>query len=539
MATKLALDQSSIAELAIEHWDLLVIGGGITGVGIFREASRCGLRALLVEQADFASGTSSNSAKLIHGGLHYLRRLQIGVTFSSVRARDRLLQSGAGLIEPIDFLLPFHDADRRKALAASFGLSVYDAMSGRFHRPVHVPADRLIMTAPGIDRSFVEALRYTDAQTDDVRLTLRVLAEGRRNGGVARNYVEVTELMRDHHGTIVGAEIHDKIADQTAIIRARNVVNAAGPWASAFQASRKRRHGLRLIRGSHLIFPHAVLPVSTAIATEHVESELPLYFIPWRGVTIVGTTHIDMGDSIMGPARASDHEIDYLLRGTQAVFPDRCITHAEIQATFSGYRPIVDRGRGEPSEASRDFAIRDEDGLITVMGGKLTTFHTMARQALRKMTPRTERSLAHSLQRPPLDEVEIANDRRDDERLFDSVRLTAWYGADAMLAFHEMPASEHLPLCEHGGTTPAQIRWSARSEDIQHLDDLLLRRTRLGLLTRDGGLGLLEHVKPIVQAELGWSDMRWRLEVDDYRHHWELNHGVTPASSGRNSQISV
>ncbi len=535
MATKLALDQSSIAELAIEQWDLLVIGGGITGAGIFREASRCGWRALLVEQADFASGTSSHSAKLIHGGLHYLRRLQVGVAFSSVRARDRLVQSGAGLIEPIDFLLPFHDVDRRKALTASFGLSVYDAMSGRFHRPDHVHADRLFMTAPGIDRSFVEALRYTDAQTDDVRLTLRVLAEGRRNGGVARNYVEVTELVRDRHGTIVGAEIHDKIADQTAIIRARHVVNAAGPWASALQASRKRRHGLRLIRGSHLIFPHAVLPVSTAIATAHVESELPLYFIPWRGVTIVGTTHIDMGDSFTGPARASDDEIDYLLRGTQAVFPDRCITHAEIQATFSGYRPIVDRGRGEPSEASRDFAIWDEDGLITVTGGKLTTFHTIARQALRRMTSRTERSL----QWPPLDEVAIADDRREDECLFDSVRLAAWYGADAMAAFREMPASEHLPLCEHGGTTPAQIRWSARSEDVQHLDDLLLRRTRLGLLTRDGGLGLLEHLKPIVQAELGWSDMRWRLEVDDYRHHWGVNYGVTLASSSRNSEIRV
>jgi glycerol-3-phosphate dehydrogenase len=514
----------SLTSLAAEPWDILVIGGGITGAGIMREAARLGQRVLLVEQNDFASGTSSRSAKLVHGGLRYLNRFQIRLVHNAVRERERMVHAGAGLVEQLDFLLPTYKGDRMPSWLVMFGLGVYDLFAGQFRVHRHLCSTAIKHYAPDLTGHLTGAFMYADARTDDARVVLRVLQEGCRLGGYALNYVAVTEVVRDANGKVIGARLHDREAGTMADIRARVVINATGPWADRLRGQLDMPSRVRLLRGSHLIFPGWRLPISHAIAIPHPESHRPIYLVPWEGVTLVGTTHVGHTDSLDVDPCISPDETAYLLRGVQFLFPSLKLDRTDIRSTFAGVRPIVDIHTHDPAKASRDYAIWEEAGMLTVTGGKLTTFRTIALKTLQKLRNHLPELGPINLDPPVLEELPpIPSGLPFDQTI--ALRLLARYGYDGLMTIATAPREERQPI-PGLSTLWGELRWAARAESVRHLDDLLLRRVRLGLTVPEGGLPWIERIRTIAQPELGWNDDRWWCEVEAYRETWHKAHGV-------------
>lgn len=510
-----------------QKWDIIIIGGGITGAGILREAARAKLRALLVEQHDFASGTSSRSGKMVHGGLRYLKNAQIKLTVESVRERDRLVREGRGLVTPHAFLLANFQHDSPPDWVLGLGLVMYDALALHWQHQ-HLSPERARQLAPELQSpELIGAFRYFDAQTDDARLTLRVLREAVRDGGVALNYARVEGLLgqtsnvkRETSEMVAGVVLRDVESGKTQEIQARVVINATGAWADELRAPDfLAKEHLRRLRGSHLIFPCARLPISRAITFLHPRDKRPLYALPWEGVTLVGTTDHDHPNVETNP-RITSNEIEYLMEVAQFVFPAQELSRRDIQATFAGLRPVVDTGNPDPSKESREFVLWEENGLLTVTGGKLTTFRLMAQNALNAVRDRLPDMKRVIVPQRVLDRLP------HDEKLFHEfppavrLRLFGRYGADARELVDAAQEGE-LERIENLSALWAELRWAARAEGVIHLDDLLMRRVRLGLLLPHGGMEWLEKVRAIAQPELGWEDTRWEQEAKMYVELWQ------------------
>jgi len=506
--------RSGMAEVLAREWDLLIVGGGITGAGILLEAARRGLKALLVEQRDFAWGTSSRSSKLVHGGLRYLKQGQFRLTRESVREREALLREAAGLVEPQGFA--FGDYEGRKPGRASMllGLAIYDRMAGQRARHYH-QLDEFIAMAPHIRR---EGLRggicYNDAQTDDARLVLRVLQEARRHGGVAINYLGVDQLHRDG-ARVGGALLGDRIRGAQHAVRARLTINATGAWADLLrQQANGAAPRLRPLRGSHVVLPSWRLPLAQAVSLMHPQDGRPVFAYPWEGITLVGTTDVDHKADLQQEPAITQQELDYLLAALHWQFPEQGIVASDIIAAYAGVRPVIDTGQADPSKEARDHALWLEDGMLTVTGGKLTTFRSIALDALRAARSGLP-DWQQSLKRQPIFAPVPA--LRPAAQLPQGLarRLQGRYGADAQ-ALLDAAQSGELETIGSTSTAWAELRWAARHESVQHLDDLLLRRTRLGILLPAGGAAVLQRVREICQHELGWDDQRWAAEQAAY-----------------------
>ena len=517
--------------------DVLVVGGGITGAGIALEAARRGWTVRLVEANDFASGTSSRSSKLVHGGLRYLREGAVGLTRESVRERGRLLHDAPGLVEPQRFLIG-HYAGRspgRATMAA--GLALYDGLAGMRTREHHDAADTLRL-APGLAAEGLQgASSYLDAKTDDARLVLRVLHEARRHGASASNYTRVVALLRDPAtGDVSGVRVRATAPGEPSTpieIPARCVINATGAWGDALRGELGAAPLLRPLRGSHLLFPAWRLPVSVSVGLFHPRDGRPVFATPWEGATLVGTTDLDHRESLDREPSITGDEAAYLMEAMHAAFPALALTLDDALGSFSGVRPVVGGGAADPSRESREHAIHVDRGLVTVTGGKLTTFRVIALDALAKAqgagllaarTTAAATSLDPAQDAPILDVVEPGPAL---ERLPVQVarRLLGRHGedAEAMVADARPGALEEVA----GSTTLwAELLWSARHEDVVHLDDLLLRRTRLGLLLRDGAIDLLPAWADALRAALGWSADRWGDEAARYHAIIERHYRV-------------
>jgi glycerol-3-phosphate dehydrogenase len=506
-------------------WDLLIIGGGITGAGILREAGRAGLKSILVDGRDFASGASSRSSKMVHGGLRYLSNAQIRLTIDSVRERERLMAEGRGLIEPLGFLIAGYRGDRPPPRVLGLGLIIYDLLSRKWaHR--HLSARQMKELCPQItDAQLVGGYHYYDAQTDDARLVLRVIREAVRLGGRAINYACVEGLMRDRSGQACGVHLRDLVAGRTKEVPAQVVISATGAWADGLRAHLEAPAKLRPLRGSHLIFPWHKLPLTQAVGFLHPIDHRPVFAFPWQGISLVGTTDVDHGAGVQTDPRISGEEVDYLLRAVQHAFEPADLSASDVQATFSGIRPVVDTGQADPSKESRESALWDEHGLITITGGKLTTFRLMALDALAAARRRLPHPLHLDANERMLDPVETGMAARLDPG--EAMRLAGRYGADTPELLKAAQAGE-LEAVEGSAAMWAEVRWAARDEGVVHLDDLLLRRVRLGLLLPQGGLRSMGRIRAVAQPELGWSDDRWLKEVDDYTLLWNQSYGGIP-----------
>lgn len=548
--------RAQVADLLAQEWDLLVIGGGITGAGILLEASRRGLRALLVEQRDFAWGTSSRSSKLVHGGLRYLKEGQFALTRESVHERDALLRDAPGLVEPLGFA--FGDYVGRKPGRRAFllGLAIYDRMAGQRARH-YFEAQEFLAMAPHIrTEGLLGGICYQDARTDDARLVMRVLQEAQSYGGVALNYCAVQSLLREgvgsakaaagpalaigaviaatnvpapeaggQAGRVRGAMVRCADSGATHEVRAKLVVNATGAWADRLHDKPAAR--LRPLRGSHLVLPAWRLPLAQAISLMHPQDGRPVFAFPWEGVTIVGTTDVDHRTDLQQEAAITQEEADYLMAALHDQFPTLALTEADVLATYAGVRPVIDTGKADPSKEARDHVLWLQDGLLTVTGGKLTTFRAIALDVLRNAAlqlPQWQPDLApRSIFAPPATAARPPHLPPGQAR-----RLQGRYGAQAgaLVAAAQEGELEEIPGTE---TLWAQLRWAARHESVQHLEDLMLRRSRLGIQLSNGGAAVLERVRNICQPELGWDDQRWAAEEAAYLALCRSNYSLPKA----------
>lgn len=491
--------------------DVLVVGGGITGAGVARELARLPVSSLLVEAADFASGTSSMSSKLVHGGLRYLKTGEWHLTLESVRERQQLLREAPGLVERQGFVMPLYFGRKPSRATMQLGLGIYDAMARQ--RNAHFVGDaRTLQLVPGLSNSGLHgAMCYDDARTDDARLVLRVL-QAARNGGVRlRNYTRVQSLLREQ-GRVCGAILEDSLTGQAREIRCRMLINAAGVRADQWTGQAPK---LRPLRGSHLLFPVWRFPLAQAVSWLHPDDGRPVFAYPWEGATLYGTTDLDQGqENDFGSLRMNAEEARYLIAGLQPIFPSLELKLADAMSQYTGVRPIVDEGAGDPSAASRESACWSEPGLVGITGGKLTTFRVAARQVL-GMAAQQWADLQPAASVAIFDE-ELPTDMAQR-------RLHGRLGGQLSAYRKQIDPEEQTDL----PTAPYQwgeLRWALRHEAVRTLSDLMMRRTRLGLVTAAGGQRYLQRIAQICQQELAWSDEQWQAEREAYLARWRSLH---------------
>ena len=533
--------EGALAPLArSEPWDMLIIGGGITGAGIAREAARRGLTVLLIEQKDFAWGTSSRSSKMVHGGLRYIASGDYKTTLLSVRERERLLNEAGGLVNEMHYIMPHYKGKFPPPWIFNTLLRVYDKLAGKRYFK-YFKKDAFLSLNPHIKQDkFLGASQFSDAVTDDSRLVMRVLDEATHDGAHAINYRKASSLITNDQGLVVGATLEDTASQKsshTYDVRAKVVVSATGAWADTLrmQASKQTQQNfnkqIRPSRGSHLVVSQQRLPIHQAYTFLHPDDKRAVFVFPWENRTILGTTDLDhppLGDEEVGITSA---EVDYLLAATNALFNDADLNREDIISTWAGVRPLISEGgdgkRVSPSKEKRDHSVWLDNNLVTVSGGKLTTFRLIALDVL----ARCQEVLA-------LDGTTVEEQAVNGDKVFSNLaptnpkfatlpdslqqRLQGFYGLqlDNLLALaHE----GDLDRVTDSNTLWAEIRFAAHYEQVIHLDDLLLRRTRLGLILPQGAMTPLisARLKQICQQELGWDEQKWQQEVHRYQDLWQ------------------
>jgi glycerol-3-phosphate dehydrogenase len=502
-----------------QDWDLVVVGGGIIGAGILREAARRGLKTLLVEQRDYAWGTSSRSSKMLHGGMRYIAHGDIKLTKESLRERERLLREAPGLVERMGYHFTLRKGQFPGRMPFSILLWLYDKLAGiKDHQ--YFNKARFEKHYSGLNTEGVTgAMYYTDTVTDDARLVLRVLQEAIEAGGAAINYTRAQSLIK-HQGQVVGVVLQDVESGAQLEVRCKAVINATGAWADRLRNEVNPEKRIRPLRGSHLVLPAKKLPVPDSLSLFHPADKRPVFIFPWEGATVVGTTDLDHQDDMDQEASISEQELDYLLQIVHLMFPGHNITQDDIISTWSGVRPVIGSDKStDPSKERRDHAVWVDGGLVTVSGGKLTTFRLIALDALEAAMP----ALGSVSIEEPSDAVfppsSISVEHIDTANRKWAQRLIGRYGNHA-IALWDQASAEERQLIENTQFCLAECRWAARHESVIHLDDLLLRRTRLGSLLEKGGESLFPALQAICATELHWDKDRWQAEEARYREIW-------------------
>jgi glycerol-3-phosphate dehydrogenase len=386
--------QRSPGSLTATVFDVLVVGGGITGAGIARDASMRGLSVAIVEKGDWASGTSGTSSRLIHGGIRYLEQGRLSLVRESVREREILLRIAPQLVTPLEFTWPVYEKARLQRWKLRLGLAVYDFLAGRNRLRRHQSLDRagVLEHEPRIRQMGLKGgASYFDAATDDEALTRATVRSAVEAGAVAVNFAKMERVTRTN-GVADGALVRDLLADHSMHVRARIVVSAIGPWQA------------RGTKGSHIAVPRERIGNRGAITLIAPDDGRVMFVLPSGDRAIVGTTDI-FTDESPDDVKASDAEIDYLLRAANYYFPDARLSHDDIVDTWAGIRPLAASPPGaSPSSISREHRISaDASGVVVVTGGKLTTYRSMAAEVVDDV----ERRLGRPVRRSPTDEIPL------------------------------------------------------------------------------------------------------------------------------------
>ncbi len=509
-----------------ERFDVIVIGGGITGTGVFFDAAQRGLRTLLVERDDIASGTSSRSSKLVHGGLRYLKQMHFRITAMAARERDRMAVLNPMLVEPLRFVYPANRGDKMPSWQVDLGLWMYDRLTRKRHRHRHLDVDDLERMVPGMATDDLEqAYSYGDARTDDARLTLAVAATGYAYGGHLLTRAEVRDLTRNADGRIDGVVVEDLEAGGSRRVKGRVVVNAAGVWVDDL----RQQCGLgaprvRPSRGVHIVLPTARLPVRAAAMVPSPDDGRPIFLIPHPEGVLVGTTDIYHDGSKRDPRPTRD-EVDYLLRAMATHFPGNGLAVDDVVGAFAGLRPILDSHTDNPSDASREEDIWEEEGMVSVAGGKLTTWRPTAEDVVDEVVRHLPDERADTVHKcytkgtplvgyAPLDlagTLESLHGLRPEIASAMARRLRR----DALWAPHlARDERELLPLVDGGDLCAAEVRCHLGHGAVLRLEDLLLRRARLGMWQPRLAADVAPMLRSIFEQELGWDGARWSRELD-------------------------
>jgi glycerol-3-phosphate dehydrogenase len=371
-----------LAEMERQEYDLLVIGGGITGAGIALDAASRGIRTALVEMQDFAAGTSSRSTKLIHGGLRYLKQMEFGLVAEVGRERAVVFENGPHVTTPERMMLPIYKGGSLGKFTARIGLTLYDLLAGvkPAERKTMLSREETMRREPLLNTDgLIGSGDYVEYRTDDARLTLEVLKAAAAHGADAVNYAEVTGFLYDEAGQVTGVTAADRFSRRQYRLRARKIVNAAGPWVDRIRAMNGTREGkgLTLTKGVHLVFDRARFPLRQALYFDTPDGRM-LFAIPREGKTYIGTTDTFFEDDPIRPLIAAEDR-DYLLQAANRMFPSIKLDAGDIEAGWAGLRPLIAEPGKPPSAISRKDEIwQDRTGLISIAGGKLTGYRKMA-----------------------------------------------------------------------------------------------------------------------------------------------------------------
>lgn len=527
-----------------QKWDVIVVGGGIVGAGILQEATRRGLNALLIEQQDFAWGTSSRSSKMVHGGLRYIAQGDVKLTKHSLQERELLLKQAPGLINRMGYYFVVRKSQFPGRFIMGTLLSIYDWLAGiKDHKFLNL--QETIKKFPGLRTDKLKGTcYYTDTVVDDSRLVMRVLQEAVQAGAHVLNYTKAKTLLTDPKtARVIGVIIEDTSQDlnnitdfksnESLTLKSSVVINATGAWADRLRNEVVNEQRVRPLRGSHLVITEGTICLDGALTLLHPKDKRPVFIYPWEGVTVIGTTDLDHTENLDHEAKISQIEVDYLLEAFNQTFPDKKISAEDVISTWSGVRPVIASDNNFSKNASkeaRSHSIWADNALITASGGKLTTFRLTAIEAVNAAIPWLEPNQKNKYSEEghnddlftnsPSEQLFLNHPSKHKYKTSWLQRLTGRYGDNAALILQQVNEKENLII----GDTQfclAECRWAIKNEAVIHLDDLLLRRTRLGLLLKNGAEELFPALYCIFQQELGWEEVKWQGEVMRYNQIWK------------------
>jgi glycerol-3-phosphate dehydrogenase len=513
-------------------YDVLVIGGGITGAGVARDASLRGLRVALVEQNDFASGTSSRSSRLVHGGVRYLEHGKLGLVFESSRERRILLHIAPHLVRPMPFLWPVYYGARIPGWKLSAALTLYDALAlfRNVSRHQRLDARGVLAHEPRVSTvRLAGGARYWDAATDDARLTLSNVQSARAAGATIVNHVRVTSLLRDGE-RVMGATVEDRELGAIIDVRARVVVNATGPWSDRVEAMAHRGSvaGVRGSKGVHVSVPRSRVGNVSALTLIAPQDGRVMFVLPAGAFTIIGTT--DTYDDVApDEVRANERDVMYLLDAANHYFPDAALTRADVVSAWAGLRPlaVAAGGGSDAGSASREHAISTTaPGLVRVTGGKLTTYRAMSSEVVDVVqhslgvAVRKSRTASQPLAGGELRNVtqEIIDATHVTEDGVVAERLVYAYGSawrDVWALVLEDP-SLRTRISPERPYLLAELRHAVEHELARSLGDLLIRRTPVAFETPDHGREAARRAAPIVAKWLDWDTAAIEAATDAY-----------------------
>jgi glycerol-3-phosphate dehydrogenase len=507
-------------------YDLIVIGGGVTGAGVFHEAVARGFKTILLEAKDFSWGTSSRSSKMVHGGLRYLKQGKFLLTRSAVRERERLLKTYPGLVNPLNFLMPIYNDYGPSKSSMKIGLSIYSYLAGQKQHQSFTQEQTLEFIPQLRKDNLVSSVGFKDAQVDDARLVLRLINDSCLKGGTtagmaagtALNYTKVMGIKRDQKGNVAAINALDTISGHKAELKTKAVINATGAWAEFLHPSPEKGYHLRPLRGSHLIFPRSVLPLDRVISFIHPADKRPVFMFPWNGCNILGTTELDHENNLDKEPFVTDAEASYLIQGLQFALPDCDISLKDCVSSIAGIRPILSKKRKKASRESREHVVWEDKGLVTVTGGKLTTFHLLALDALNAAKKYLPKHLKTKIQKPtPMPDMD------DDFKHIPFIirqRLYGRYGQMAQKILENNDKKRFVPIADTSSLW-VEICHAAAHENVHSLSDLMLRRVRIGLFLPHGGKAYLEKIERMCKPFLSWNKDRWASEKKNYMDLWQ------------------
>lgn len=532
---------ATLARLTGEPFDVLVIGGGITGAGVARDAALRGLRVALLEREDFASGTSSRSSRLVHGGVRYLEHGHLRLVFESSRERRTLLRIAPHLVRPLAFTWPVYRGARISRLKLGAGLTLYDSLAlfenvGR-HRSLS--AAKVLRSEPALrEEGLVGGAQYWDASTDDARLTLANALGAADAGAAVLNHAPVGGFVREG-GRIVGVTATDTVTGATFTARARAIVNATGPWSDEVRALEATSlvPSVRGAKGSHIAVPRNRLRVRDALTLLHPTDGRVFFAVPAGGQTIITTTEVPTG-SPPASVHASRAEVRYLLDAANHYFPAATLGERDVISAWAGIRPLAAAfAKVETVAASREHTLGEgPGGVLHISGGKLTTYRAMAEQVVDRVAARLGaqgvRACATATMPLPGGDAPFDHGRHAlaggiaDAGVRD--RLACAYGSRAAEVWRLAERDARLGERVADGLpyARAEFVWGAACEMAMSLGDLLIRRTRVAFQCADHGVSLAPGVAALVAPLLGWDAERVRRELAAYEHEAEAMFAV-------------
>ncbi len=535
--------QRNLEQMPRHTFDIIVIGGGITGAGVARDAALRGYSVALLEKGDFASGTSSKSARFVHGGFRYLQQLQLGLVMSACAERKRLLELAPRLVRPADFVFPVFQRDRHSLAQLNLGMWFYECLA-LFRTPARhrlLTPEEVRAREPAVLQQGLEgAVRYHDCLADDARLTLATLKAAHARGALLANYVEVSGLYKQH-SRVAGVYARDVLTGESFLARTHAVANAAGPWVDNIRRMDDPHAPkfLRANRGSHVCLPKERLPLENVVIFSGAGGGRFMYAVPWGKTVIVGTTDLDHHDDL-DEVYATAAEVESILTSLNRVFPGARLTPADVLSTYAGLRPLLARGEGPAYQASRDHRIFESpSGLVSIAGGKLTTYRLMAAD----MVDYLARRLAEGGRSPGR---KAGNTATTPIVALSSEASLAIAGLQEAYPYHGSQVLSHLAntygpaardvlaMAEEDGSLAqrlhperpylyAEIPFAVQYEMAMTLSDFFIRRTHLIHETEDQGLGAAPAAAAIMARYLDWDAAEVQRQVEAYRREVRLS----------------